>query len=112
MRIEEFEDFLAQHQDLEWTGSSDDQHMLFRDPTWPWYQREGNITKIAKSKFVDMTPDDLEHAIYDGVKVEQITRITGYFTKLSSWNPGKRAELKARKRCDENFQTKGSPGAS
>ncbi|MHB8204560.1 MAG: anaerobic ribonucleoside-triphosphate reductase [Desulfomonilaceae bacterium] len=31
-------------------------------------------------------------------KVEQITRITGYFTKISSWNKGKRGELKDRYR--------------
>ncbi|MDA8405516.1 MAG: anaerobic ribonucleoside-triphosphate reductase [Deltaproteobacteria bacterium] len=31
-------------------------------------------------------------------KVEQITRITGYFTKVSSWNKGKRGELKDRYR--------------
>jgi ribonucleoside-triphosphate reductase len=31
-------------------------------------------------------------------KVEQITRITGYFTKVSSWNKGKRGELKDRHR--------------
>ncbi len=30
--------------------------------------------------------------------VEQITRITGYFTKVSSWNKGKRGELKDRYR--------------
>ena len=30
--------------------------------------------------------------------VEQITRITGYFTKLSSWNKGKRGELRDRYR--------------
>jgi ribonucleoside-triphosphate reductase (formate) len=29
-------------------------------------------------------------------RVEQITRITGYFTKVSSWNKGKRGELKDR----------------
>lgn len=29
-------------------------------------------------------------------KVEQITRITGYYTKVSSWNKGKRGELKDR----------------
>jgi len=29
-------------------------------------------------------------------KVEGITRITGYFTKISSWNKGKRGELKDR----------------
>lgn len=31
-------------------------------------------------------------------KVEQITRITGYFTKVASWNKGKRGELKDRLR--------------
>jgi ribonucleoside-triphosphate reductase (formate) len=31
-------------------------------------------------------------------EVEQITRITGYFTKLSSWNKGKIGELKDRYR--------------
>ncbi len=31
-------------------------------------------------------------------RVEQITRITGYFTKVSSWNKGKRGELKDRYR--------------
>jgi ribonucleoside-triphosphate reductase len=30
--------------------------------------------------------------------VEQITRITGYFTKVSSWNKGKIGELKDRHR--------------
>ncbi len=31
-------------------------------------------------------------------QVEQITRITGYFTKVASWNKGKRGELKDRLR--------------
>ncbi|MBI5568966.1 MAG: anaerobic ribonucleoside-triphosphate reductase [Desulfomonile tiedjei] len=31
-------------------------------------------------------------------QVEQITRITGYFTKISSWNKGKRGELRDRYR--------------
>lgn len=30
--------------------------------------------------------------------VDGVTRITGYFTKISSWNAGKRAELEGRKR--------------
>lgn len=33
--------------------------------------------------------------------VEQITRITGYFTKISSWNKGKIGELKDRYRCND-----------
>lgn len=34
-------------------------------------------------------------------QVEQITRITGYFTKISSWNKGKRGELKDRYRSGD-----------
>jgi len=34
--------------------------------------------------------------VCDGVNVDGITRITGYFTRTSSWNAGKRAELKDR----------------
>jgi anaerobic ribonucleoside-triphosphate reductase len=30
--------------------------------------------------------------------VDGITRITGYFTRTSSWNAGKRAELRDRRR--------------
>lgn len=36
----------------------------------------------------------------DSDQVEQITRITGYFTKVASWNKGKRGELKDRFRTN------------
>lgn len=35
--------------------------------------------------------------------VDGITRITGYFTRISSWNAGKRGELKDRARCAVNM---------
>jgi len=38
--------------------------------------------------------------------VDGITRITGYFTKISSWNKGKRGELKDRYRNNEFFSVK------
>jgi ribonucleoside-triphosphate reductase len=34
----------------------------------------------------------------ESLNVDGITRITGYFTRTSSWNAGKRAELRDRKR--------------
>jgi len=37
-------------------------------------------------------------------KVEGITRITGYFTKISSWNKGKLGELRDRYRSSEHFK--------
>jgi len=36
-------------------------------------------------------------------KVDGITRITGYFTKISSWNKGKLGELSDRYRNDDRF---------
>ena len=36
-------------------------------------------------------------------EVDGITRVTGYFTRTSSWNAGKRGELKDRARCPVNM---------
>jgi ribonucleoside-triphosphate reductase len=38
--------------------------------------------------------------------VDGITRITGYFTKLSSWNKGKIGELRNRYRNQGYIETK------
>ncbi|MCA1766339.1 MAG: anaerobic ribonucleoside-triphosphate reductase [Desulfobulbaceae bacterium] len=39
-------------------------------------------------------------------KIDGITRITGYFTKISSWNKGKLGELHDRYRNEERFVRK------
>jgi anaerobic ribonucleoside-triphosphate reductase len=44
--------------------------------------------------------------------VDGITRITGYFTRTSSWNKGKRAELIDRYRNVEYFEEKVTPAAA
>lgn len=47
---------------------------------------------------------------YCGSKnVDGITRITGYFTRTSSWNKGKRGELKDRFRSNEYFEEHAPP---
>jgi anaerobic ribonucleoside-triphosphate reductase len=43
--------------------------------------------------------------------LEGITRITGYFTKLSSWNKGKLGELRDRYRNKEWFASPAAPTA-
>jgi len=44
---------------------------------------------------------------HHGKNVEQITRVTGYFSKVNAWNKGKKAELKDRFRSDlEGVQKK------
>ena len=45
-------------------------------------------------------------------EVEGITRITGYFTKISSWNKGKLGELRDRHRNGEYFTAPAPAGAT
>ena len=38
---------------------------------------------------------------HQGKNVEHITRVTGFFSKVQSWNKGKRGELKQRYRVND-----------
>jgi hypothetical protein len=49
----------------------------------------------------NMELDDLVKATHQGKNIEQMTRVTGYFSKVSKWNKGKKGELKDRHRVDE-----------
>ena len=73
-----------------------------RNQSLPWYAKNPeNCTRITKEVFEKLTPEELLKEINRGLEVEQITRITGYFTKVSQWNKGKLGELKDRIRVDE-----------
>jgi len=106
MTEKEWHDFLDKHIDLEHgmeidsraTEDREPPGILFRDLTIPWYQKDDNVTRITVKKFLEMTPTELDEAVYGGLRVEHITRVTGYFTKVSQWNKGKLAELKDRQR--------------
>lgn len=95
MTIEDFEEFLKKHSNVEWYDDEDRGVLGFWDKTYPFYAN-GGMTEISYQKMDEMDGDKLFHAIYDGVRVEGISRVTGYFAKISSWNPGKRGELKDR----------------
>ncbi len=45
--------------------------------------------------------DELIKATHHGKNIEQMTRVTGYFSKISKWNKGKKGELKDRHRVNE-----------
>lgn len=82
--------------------------LAFRVHGLPWYDNnENNISYLSKDKTKKLTPDQLWDELTRGVDIEQITRITGYFTKLSGWNKGKLGELKARHR--ENWSSPPAP---
>jgi len=45
----------------------------------------------------------LLNATHQGKNIDQITRITGYFSQIRSWNKGKSGELKERYKDDGYF---------
>jgi len=80
----------------------DGEFAYFRNQNLPWYAKDPeNCTRVTKEVFEKLTPEWLLKEINRGLEVEQITRITGYFTKISQWNKGKRGELKDRVRVDK-----------
>ena len=60
-----------------------------------WFDTLHNITVDAMAK---LNLKSLAAVTAAGKDVEHITRITGYFSKVSAWNKGKLAELKDRHR--------------
>jgi hypothetical protein len=49
----------------------------------------------------EMDLDNLLKATHQGKNIEQMTRVTGYFSKVSKWNKGKKGELKDRHKVKE-----------
>ena len=56
------------------------------------------LTHVAKDTLAGMTVLMLEDVTAQGKNVDHITRVTGYFSKVSGFNKGKQAELKDRHR--------------
>ena len=99
MNKQELTTFLGENENIEWFDDIENEQFSFRNTYVDWYRNDENRkTAIKYWKIDELSPDQLVHEINRGLMVEGITRITGYFTKTSSWNPGKRGELNDRKR--------------
>jgi hypothetical protein len=95
----ELKGFLLTHENIEY--HADDSCSYFRNKALPWYANNpGNSTRITNDIIAKLSSGELMNAINEGLEVEHITRITGYFTKVSQWNKGKRGELKDRMRVE------------
>ena len=95
MTRDEVDIFLEQNQHIVWAMGDD--AILFRNSNLPWYQEdEHRATRVTFDKLRELSPAGLTEAINKGLDVECITRITGYFAKTRSFNPGKAQELKDR----------------
>ena len=75
-------------------------------------EHQGNLGLYIKNKRFDteihvsydtiktQDLDTLVRATHCGKNVDQITRVTGFFSKASGWNKGKRGELADRYRSN------------
>jgi hypothetical protein len=100
MKQSELNTFLEKNMNID--CRIDSKFIYFRNQDLPWYANNPeNCTRLTKKAFEKLTPGELLKEINRGLEVEHITRITGYFTKVSQWNKGKRGELKDRIRTGE-----------
>jgi len=110
MTNEEFDIFLDNHPRVNWQwvqcdgksceqveGPDDGNAMAFSVRGFPYYD-EGGVTTISFDTLKELPVSQLYSELVKGCDVEQITRITGYFTKVSGWNRGKIEELRDRTR--------------
>ena len=54
--------------------------------------------RLDISKLPNLTWGQIKGVLAHGRDVDQITRVTGYFSRVAAWNPGKRRELRERAR--------------
>jgi len=103
MTILELENYLEANHHISHLVETENERILFRNEKLAWYQNHpDSATAVTYAKLDEMTPEELEREINRGLLVEGMTRITGYFTKISSWNKGKLGELKDRNREANN----------
>jgi hypothetical protein len=94
MTLDELNVFLESNPQIEW--AQDDTGNLYLRHSL--YDGEKEKVKIEPGALAKLTPEKLEQVLIGGRNVEHITRVTGYFSRVSGWNKGKRGELVDRHR--------------
>ena len=65
---------------------------LIADDRWE------TLTHVGRDNLAGLTVTALGDLTAQGKDVDHVTRVTGYFSKVSAWNKGKTRELKDRHR--------------
>jgi hypothetical protein len=99
MKPSEFEEFCEKHPHIEWTYNGDTDEFAFRDTQVSYYVNHPEACTIVRGDTLQKLDfNQLVSEINRGLRIEQISRVTGYFSKISQWNLGKRGELNDRSR--------------
>jgi len=96
MMIEELNVYLEKNPEIEW-AFDDSGNLFLRHPT---FDSKDEKLKIEPRGLKELTEGKLNKILVGGRNVEHITRVTGYFSRVSGWNKGKRAELVDRSRVE------------
>ena len=71
----------------------------FRNDRLAWYRNDPVRQTVFDGDWLaEHTTDELSAAINQGLELENIARVTGYFSKVGQWNKGKIGELKDRRK--------------
>ncbi len=94
MTIEELDRYLESRPQVLW-AKDDAGNLYFRHEH---YDSENDKVKVEPRALAELTPEKLDQVLTAGRNIEHITRVTGYFSRVSGWNKGKRGELADRER--------------
>jgi hypothetical protein len=94
MTLDELNAYLENNPQIEW-AKDDDGNLYLRHAV---FDGEREKVKIEPKALNKLTPQQLDQILVGGRNVEHITRVTGYFSRVSGWNKGKKGELIDRQR--------------
>ena len=96
MTLEELKSFLKNNPKVLWAQDEAGNIYLRHE----LYDKPDEKVRIEPGALAGLTPQKLEQVLVNGRNVDHITRVTGYFSRISGWNKGKRGELAERHRVD------------
>ena len=98
MTHEELSSYLENNPQVLWTFDEEG-NLYLRHELFDKLHEKIRIEPKALEK---LTAQKLENVLVGGRNVEHITRVTGYFSRVSGWTTGKRGELVDRERVEIN----------
>lgn len=90
MKLSELNNFL-ENEDVWWTWKDKDL-LLIHSKRWD------ETIELNMKNLPNISPEQIKMCLINGKDIEHITRVTGYFSVISKWNPGKTGELRDRHR--------------
>ncbi|MFH1386429.1 MAG: anaerobic ribonucleoside-triphosphate reductase [bacterium] len=94
MTIEELNGYLESRPNVLW-AKDEEGNFYFRHEE---YDGEHDKIKVEPKALATLSAEKLDQILVAGRNVEHITRVTGYFSRISGWNKGKKGELVDRHR--------------